>query len=69
MSSALTLAAALECLRLLPDACGHHALTTQVRFERLLVLRDGAALDPLALAVHALPVKGGILSGRANCGG
>src|ERR1700733_13478482 len=63
------LAAAFESLRLLPDPSGHHPLSTQVRFERLLILRDRAALDPLALAVHALPIEGGILSDRANCGG
>src|ERR1700722_6617373 len=62
-------AAAGESLGLLPDAGCDHALATQVGLERLLVLRDSAALDPLALAVHALPIEGDVLPDGADCGG
>src|SRR6201999_1882538 len=60
------LTARLECRRLLLDPGGDDALAPQIGLEGLLVGRNTASLEFLALLVHAFPLEGDVLADRTD---
>jgi hypothetical protein len=62
----LDLATGFECRRLFLDLGRHDSLATQIGFQSLFIGRNASALEPLALFIHALPLKGHVLPDGAD---